>query len=327
MANPYAIGGMGGGSFIGNVGARSNNAGSRNITPGIQNNQYTLSNPSAGHSFRVGNGESMQSFNNRMDQQRSLVDDIMRDTPKVTPLPAFNTAANWAKAQGQATSTVNPKYQDMLNNYLRDVTAKRTQQTTQADMDKKATATRLSQLLEDTAGGRARTAEDTTNTLADITGQEDTFQTQEGRAFDTARNALMGNISDSGLTESGLGQGQVANAVTDRNIASEAQTDQFDQGKRDTQLAFNRKMSDLDTADVRGKSGAASANKQTDFDLQSYLTNSKHEEDAKRYDLNDQRQQEINKLTTGQYNTLVQQALASISDPAQQSMFKQIYGR
>jgi len=228
------------------------------------------------------------------------------------PLPVFDTAAARAKAQAAAGTTVNPVYQDMLNNYLTAQATKAAQQKTQAEMNRGTIDTGLTQSLEDTALGRTRTTEDTTNAMGDIQFGENTFQRQEGRAFDAARTALLGNVSDAGLTESGLGSGQVANAVTDRNIASDAQTQEFENARRDTQLNFSRKLADFDTSDVRAQGSADSSKKQVDFDLQSYLDNAANDENDYRYQNERQRQAEIDSATNANYASYVRDAIAAL---------------
>ena len=255
---------------------------------------------------------------NALGPQQSALDTILAQIRAQTaaanaPLPAFDTAANRAKAQAQAGSSVNPVYQDMLNNFLRNQATKTAQQKAQAEMNRGTIDTGLNQTLEDTALGRTRTTEDTTNAMGDIQFGENTYQRQEGRQFDAARTALLGGLADAGLTESGLGSGQVANAVTDRNIASEAQTQEFDTARRDTQLNFTRKLADFDTADVRAQGGAESSKKQVDFDLQSYLDNAANSESDYRYQNEQERQAAIDAAAKANYSTYVSDAIAALA--------------
>jgi hypothetical protein len=245
-------------------------------------------------------------------------------------LPKFNYAANYAKAQQQAAKAVNPVYKDKLNAYLEKANVALNQEKVQTTRNKEDISTALAQALDDSATSRTRTAEDTTTQLGDVNASENTFQTQEGRAFDQARTALLGDVSNAGLTESGIGQGQVANAVTDRNIASADQTRQFSAKRRDINTLSSRTLADLDTADVRSKGTAERKTGQEDIDLNNFIQNAGLEEKAFRAENEAGRVGAINTATGSAYDKIVANVISSLANSGTRSqdiaLFKQVYG-
>lgn len=245
-------------------------------------------------------------------------------------LPTFDYSANYARAQSTAASTVNPVYEDKLNQYLKGKQLKINQQTETSTRNKEDIGTALAQALEDAATERNRTSEDTETTLGDITANEGSFQRQEGRQFDAARTALLGDVANAGLTESGLGQGSVATATTDRNLASEDQTREFNNQRRDTNTAFTRKMSDLDKVEGRQKGSSARKTEDEDIALRNFIDNQNYDEELFRVQNETERAGAINSATQSAYDRIIAQTIASLAGSGSRAqdiaLFKQVYG-
>lgn len=245
-------------------------------------------------------------------------------------LPKFDYAGSYARAGATAASTVNPVYQDKLNQYLEKARTALGQKNVDIARKKEDITTALQQSLEDSATGRTRTTEDTTTKIGDITANENSFQRQEGRQFDAARTALLGDVANAGLTESGIGQGKVADAVVDRNLASEDQVRTFDNSKRDANTFMTRTLADLDKSDTRETGGATRAKEGQDIDLNNFIQNSQLEEKSFRTENEAQRIGAINDATQSAYQSILAQTIQSLAGrgtkAADIALFKQVYG-
>jgi hypothetical protein len=245
-------------------------------------------------------------------------------------LPKFDYAGSMARAGATAASTVNPVYQDKLNQYLAKAQAALGQKTVDVTRNKEDIGTALAAALEDSATSRTRTNEDTTTQLGDVAANENSWQRQEGRQFDAARMALLGSTADAGLTESGIGQGQVASAVTDRNLASEDQTRTFNNQRRDIQTVGSRTLQDLDKSDVREKAGSQRATENQDIDLNNFIQNSSLDEQSFRASNEAERVGAINSATQSAYSQIVAQTIQALAGSGARAqdigLFKQVYG-
>lgn len=245
-------------------------------------------------------------------------------------LPQFNFDANWNKAKKTAASTVNPVYQSKLNQYLKKKNTEIKQETDLRTRNKEDIATALQQAIEDIMLGRTRTEEDADRKIGDITATENSWQRQEGRQFDQAREALLENVADAGLTESGLGQGQIQNAVTDRNLASEDQVREFDNAKRDTEIFRTRTLADLDTTESRERGGAARRTEEEDIALRDFIEMKNIEERETRFNLEQERTREIMSATEAAWNNIIKQTIQSLAGSGARAqdiaLFKQVYG-
>lgn len=245
-------------------------------------------------------------------------------------LPKFDYAGSYAQAGQTAASTVNPVYQDKLNQYLAKAQAALGQKTTDVSRSKEDIATALAQALEDSATSRTRTNEDATTQLGDVTANEGSFQRQEGRQYDAARMALLGQTGNAGLTESGIGQGQIESANVDRNLASEDQTRTFGNQKRDIQTVATRTLADLDKGDVRSKGGAQRSTENQDIDLNNFIQNANLDEQGFRAGNEAERVGAINSATQSAYQSIVAQTIAALSGSGARAqdiaLFKQVYG-
>lgn len=193
-------------------------------------------------------------------------------------LPFYNTADAWARAQSSAENIVNPVYTDKLNQYLEKARVKRAQTEQQTATNKQNIQGALTQSLEDATTNRTRTGEDLTNTLGDVSQTEQNFQTNEGTQFDQARAALLGDIANSGLTTSGLGQQKDAQAISERNTASKQQTQEYDKQRRDANLMATRTFEDIGKGEERAKGTAQTKTAQEDVDLKNFIDNASLDE-------------------------------------------------
>lgn len=245
-------------------------------------------------------------------------------------LPSFDYSGSMAKAGQTAVSKVNPVYQDKLNQYLAKAQADLGQKQVGVTRNKEDIATALATALEDSATGRTRTVEDQTTQLGDIGANENSWQRQEGRQFDAARMALIGDVANSGLAESGIGQQQVGNAVTDRNLASEDQTRTFNNQRRDVNTVATRTLQDLDKGDVREKAGSQRATENQDIDLNNFIQNASLDEQSFRAGNEAERVNAINSATQSAYQQIVAQTIQALTGKGARSqdiaLFKQVYG-
>lgn len=227
-------------------------------------------------------------------------------------LPVYDTSAAYANAQKAATAAVDPVYTDKLNQYLQQEQLGTTIQTRKTGEAVSDIATNLGNETADNATNRTRTAADEATNVGDVGQTETNFQQDSGTAFDRARTALTGKVANSGLTTSGIGQGEVAAATADRNQAEKEQTQNFDSSRRDIHTAAQRTFEDLATSDTRNTAAAATGTTRTNQQLQDYIDNANLEEQQFRTGNEQERQAAIAAGTNDQYKTGVQQFIASL---------------
>lgn len=245
-------------------------------------------------------------------------------------LPVFNTTAAYAQAQQQATTLDSSVYQDKLNQYLQqeqhDLGVNATgEQNAEADA-----ASTLANQTADNATNRQRTTEDTATKTADTNQSEVNFQQDSGTAYNQARNALLGTVANSGLTTSGIGQGQVASSETARNQSDTEQGQTFDNSRRDIQTAATRTFQDLATSDTRNTSAAATTTARAKQTAQDYIDNYALDEQKTRTQNELDMQAQIAQDTNSNYSTAVQnfiQGLVGSGARAQDiQLASQVYG-
>lgn len=193
-------------------------------------------------------------------------------------LPFYDTSAAWARAQKGAENAVNPVYVDKLNAYLNKARVKRQQTEEQTNINKQNIQTGLQQSLEDIGVQRKRTGEDAATSTADTVASEAFDQEQGGTAFDRARTALLGEISNAGLTSSGIGRQIESQAVNDRNLQEGEATRQYEGKRKAIDTLKNRTFEDLSTSETRSKGEAEGKTKQQDIDLRNFIDNAGLEE-------------------------------------------------
>lgn len=255
---------------------------------------------------------------------------IQAQVAALPKLPAYDTTAAYASAQKAATAAVDPVYQDKLNQYLQQEQLTTAETTRKEGETEAGIATTLGQQTEDNATNRTRTGEDQTTKIGDVNTNEGNFQQDSGTAFDRARSALLGTVAGSGLTTSGIGQGQVAASTADRNQAEKEQTQTFDASRRDINTAATRTFADLATSDTRNTSAAATNTTQAKEGLQDYIDNANLDEQNFRTTNESDRQAAISGATQQEYSTGVNNFIASLIGSGARSqdvqLAKEIYG-
>lgn len=182
-----------------------------------------------------------------------------------------DTNAAWQSAQNSAAASVNPVYQDYLNQFVTKQQNSLSQQQATDAAAKQQADTTLQQTNEDIATNRQRTAEDTASAIAQNQQKEGAWQTQEGTQAAQQEEAARLALGDQGIE--GRGAGQLQQSQMDRNAASNTQTQQF-QNQRDTanQLA-TRTYQDLDTKGTRATEMDTTQKADLDRTLNDFITN------------------------------------------------------
>lgn len=245
-------------------------------------------------------------------------------------LPYYNTSAAWATAQKAAQGVVDPVYTDKLNQYLQKEQLGIKQSTEQQQAQAADIQTQLQQALQDVATGRTRTGQDQATQLGDVATNETNYQTNEGRAFDQARTALLGGISNAGLTTSGIGKQQETQAITDRNVASGQQTGQFETARRDINTNATRTFEDLSTTENRSNVKATTDTAASQKALQDFIDNAKLDEQGFRTQNEADRLGALATESGNQYKSQVANFIASLVGSGARAqdiaLAQQIYG-
>lgn len=245
-------------------------------------------------------------------------------------LPYYNTSASWAQAQAAAQGVVDPVYTDKLNQYLQSESLGVSQEQQKEANNQSDIQTTLDQTLADIATNRQRTTQDQTTNLGDVATNESNYQTNEGTQFDSARSALLGNIANSGLTTSGLGRGQETQAITNRNVASGQQEQQFEGQRRDINTSANRTFEDLATGEERGTAAAATGTTRSKQAVQDYIDTANLDEQSFRTNNEADRLSALAGESTNQYKLQVSNFIAGLigsgARPQDIALAQQIYG-
>lgn len=230
-------------------------------------NPYLITNSN----FRQSQAARQQAARQAGEKQAAEIIAAIEAMNPLPVLPAFNSSAARTSARQQAAKQVNPVYQGLLNEYLQGKNLRIEGQRGQTEFNKQELARALAGVLEDSETRRGRTAEDTEMQLGDIDATESSWETQEGRNFDRARTALMGDVADAGLTESGIGQGTIQDATTDRNLQTADQRRAFEREREDVEIFQTRTLEDLDTLDTRETERTEAGKKEQDRLLEQFI--------------------------------------------------------
>jgi hypothetical protein len=204
-------------------------------------------------------------------------------------LPYFDIAGSYANARQKAENAVNPVYVKKLNDYLERKKVQQNRAIQDRDTTQKRLDEALSEALTGSQIGRTRTSEDVERNVESINNQEDFFQTSEGTAFDRAIRALSGQVAASGMATSGLGQQQIQEAQTDRNLESGQQVEQFT-GQREAQEIFKtRTFEDLGRADESATKKTAIGKEDAQRSFDRYIEDLDYEEKSTRNTLESER--------------------------------------
>lgn len=255
---------------------------------------------------------------------------IINSQPPTPQLPNFNSSAARATARQEAVNAVNPVYQGYLDQYMKQKSLRVGSRTADVTEAKTGIETELSQLLEDSATRRDITTEDTATQIGDINANEGSYQTQEGRQFDRARSALLGDVADAGLSESGIGQGAIQDATTDRNLASADQTRDFTNQRRDVETFKTRTFKDLDTVNTRGQEKATTNKASQDRQLEDFILMEDAQEDQFRFKNEQERFGAINSGANDAYSKVIANEIAKLAGSGRSAadidFFSRVYG-
>jgi len=275
------------------------------------NKPLTPKTPIAAPNYQIASSPSNSLELQLLQQQIEAIRAQSAATPR---LPFLDTASARATATSKAGSSVNPVYQDKLNNQLERYTLQRTQQTGQVDAAKAASDTDLRYTQEDIGTNRLRTDQDVNTAIDQSLYNEDQFQQTEGSEFDVNNRAARTALAEAGLTESGLGQQELEQTTLDRNRASNNQLKDFSDERATQNLFRTRTFEDLD---VKGNR-AIELNDTTKQDLDRQLNDfiSMQAQDERDFRLNNEsdRQAALYDATNDIYSTDVQTWLAGLKD-------------
>jgi len=227
-------------------------------------------------------------------------------------LPVLNTADMRAKAQSKALASVNPVYQDKLNNQLERFALQRTQQTTETAFGKEAEDKNLEYTKEDIERNRGRTAEDVAAAIDKSLYNEGQFQETEGDEFDIVNRQAREALAESGLSESGLGQQGLETMVEDRNRASTNQLKDFTDERANQELFKTRTFEDLGTKETRSIELNETNKANLDRSLNDYIAMQEQDIRDFRLDNEAERQGALWEATNNVYDTDIQQWLAGL---------------
>lgn len=225
------------------------------------------------------------------DQYNQLMAAIKAANPP-TPVPRMvtpNLTSIYSQAQTQAENAVNPRYQQLMTDFLAKQAQDLRVQQDAANQGTAAADTTLQQNLQDTALQRSRTSEDTASSIADTAAAQDFAEKSGGLTYDTASRALNEGLGAAGTAESGLGQGQVQDAKTAENLQSNEQLRQSDNKEAAATTLMNRTFEDLGTSDTRSTAANTTAKNDINVNLQTFiagqgqdLTAEQHNEDIEK---------------------------------------------
>lgn len=197
-------------------------------------------------------------------------------------LPTFDILGNYNRAKTQAEQNQRGFYDRIWNDKINQWNAQRQSKEKERNfgLEQNTVANRIAR--EDNQTNRVRTGEDVTAAIQQINQGETNFQQDEGTQFDTERRALIEAVAGAGLTESGLGQQQIGNAVVTRNIGSERQVAEFETQRQAKELFRNRTFADLARGDLRADEKKLLDDKSINMNFDNYLAELAAEQKASR---------------------------------------------
>lgn len=244
-----------------------------------------------------------------MERQTAAIYAQIAAMPK---LPTYNTADAWARASNSAASSVNPVYQDKLNNKLAEFRANVNQATVNTTRGKEDLATSLRQSVEDINLNRDRTTQDVASKIAESQYQEGRFQDTEGTEFDKANREARTATAISGLTESGLGQQALEEMQTTRNENSADQVRTFENSRQAQELFKTRTFEDLATTETRKTQLTTRQQEDLDIELGNFIENTGIQETQFRHQNESERLGAIYDATKATYGNDIRQWLGGL---------------
>lgn len=245
-------------------------------------------------------------------------------------LPDFDILGGYNRAKKQATRAVTPLYNKKLNLFLEGQGIKKQEKKQTYGLERENNRMGLANQLEDNQTTRTRTGEDLLNVLQDIVGNRENFLQDEGTEFDDARRGLQEDIAAGGATDTGLGQQAIGRQMTDRNISSERQMEEFENQEAAKRLLATRSISDLATSDTRSKQQKGQLDKAAKIDFDSYMKSLANEEKSFRLTNQLERSLEIARQSQSLYNQDVAKFIAGLGGQGYRAqdiaLAKQVYG-
>lgn len=266
------------------------------------------------------------SWQDTIKQQNDRINALLNQVNSTPKAAYFDIAGNYAKARSTAENAVNPVYQKKLNDFVARQQVELGRQ--QADIGTQKT--NLDQALQDALDAsnvnRDRTTADVGSNIANIQNQDQNYQADTGQQFNTDRNALAGNLAQSGLTTSGLGAQQQNQQIQNRNTQEGRQTEAFKQQQDAQNLLKSRTFEDLLKSDTIGQRNTGQAKGQLDINLNRYIEDQAYNLDTQKQSLETSRNTDI----LGQQSQAVKnqflQFLSTIKNPGTANATAQTYG-
>jgi len=256
--------------------------------------------------------------------QRDLMSSYSRANQQVYA-PSINLSAINSQARASAENAVNPFYTKQLNDFLAQQAALKSQKEQQAQTDIQLAEQKLKDILGENQVKQARTTEDVALNQEQINTTADQFQTDTGTQANVDRLAMAKELAAGGST-GGLAAQKQETAQAARNTTEGRQEQQFQQKRQEQEIFKARTFEDLGRAGEQAGRGKEQAVKQTNFDLQNYITNQGFENESKKSTLEAARLSAIAEEQSNQRRLQINNFISSISNPAQRQAALQAYG-
>lgn len=272
--------------------------------------------------------QALQSAQQQGDQTAALIAAINAGNAANQKVyaPKLDIASLNAQARASAENAVNPYYTKVLNDFLGQQAIKKQEEQQQTDMNIKNAQDALKNATEGNAISGQRTSEDAALKQADINNQSDIYQTDQGKQFDVANRTQAVNLAKSGLTTSGLGQGQTADAIAQRDTTETNQSDQYQQSRDQAALLKSRSLDDLLRSNELATTAEGKTETQAKFDLDKFIQGQAADAQNQRNALEEQRLSRVASETQNQSKLAFNNWLSKISNPAQYNAAIQTYG-
>lgn len=255
-------------------------------------------------------------------------------TYKPTPIPrlaTFNLSDAWNKALQSAQNAVNPVYAAELDRFVQQQQQALGVQQQSAEAGKSALDLALQRLQEDTALNRARTTEDTTNTIGDINATQAAGARTEGLSFDAANRALNEQLGANGMAGTGLGNQTVSETQNARRFQSNEEVRQSDNKIAAANTLMTRTFQDLDTGEKRAGEDTTTKKTQVDVDLQNFIKDQQLKLENEKAVEEAAKQADIVSKANATQQQLVDQWIQSLSGrgytPQEVALAASVYGR
>lgn len=240
--------------------------------------------------------------------------------------PNLNLSTVYAQAGKSAAGAVNPYYTKQLKDFVAQQTADKINQQKQTQVNIQNLQDQLANTLQGNSITQARTGQDVLQNEQQINQTADRTQQDQGTQFDQARIAQAKQVASQGLTASGLGQGQVLQSQTDRNLQETRQAADVQQQTQAQELFKTRTFEDLARSGTLAQQSKTKGVTQANFDLNKYIQGQKFDLRNQKQTLENQRLSRLAQETQTRAKLAVNKFIQSISNPAQRQAAAQVYG-